>query len=74
LSSARQDEIGVGLRRLDVVVHRPIVRELAGIEQIEPVVDLLLRRRAGEHHGEAALLQVDDQVPSAVERTSSKPG
>src|SRR5204863_8752367 len=28
----------------------------------------------GEHHGEAALLQVDDQVPSAVERTSSKPG
>src|SRR5205823_9261802 len=51
------DKIGLRLRGLDVVVRRPPVGELTGVEEIEVVVDLLPRRRAGEHRCEAALLQ-----------------
>ena len=61
-------EVGLGLRGLDVVGRRPVVRELAGVEQVEVVVDLVLLRRAGEHHRVPALLQVLDQLARARER------
>jgi hypothetical protein len=61
-------EIGLRLRRLDVVVGGPAVRELAGVEQVEVVVELVLRRGAGEHDRQVSLLQVGDQLSRARER------
>src|SRR4051794_15007908 len=54
------DKIGLRLRRLDLVVRRPPISKLAGVEEVEVVVDLLLRRRTGEHRRKTALLQLGD--------------
>ena len=45
----------------------PGVGELARVEQVEVVVDLVGLGRAGQHHGVAALLQVLDQLARARE-------
>jgi hypothetical protein len=47
----RHHEVGLGLGRLDVGGGGPAVRELAGIQEVEVVVDLLLLCRAGQHYG-----------------------
>ena len=62
LLDGRLHEVRLGLRRLDVRGGRPAVGELAGVEQVEVVVDLLLLGRAGEHDRVAAALQVLDQA------------
>src|SRR4051794_35366136 len=62
------DKVGLRLGRLDVVVGRPRIHELAGVEEIEVVVDLLLRRRARQDRREPPRLQVDDQISCALQR------
>src|SRR5690348_11754044 len=62
------NEVGLRLRRLDVVVGRPAVGQLPRVEQLQVAVELILRRRAREHDREAALLQVGDQLTRAFER------
>ena len=62
------DEVGLGLGLLDVVGARPGVDDVARVEQVEVVVELVGLRRAGEDDRVARVLEVDDEVARALER------
>src|SRR4051812_41824053 len=54
-------EVGLRLRRLDVGRRGPRVREPARVEQIQVVLHFVRLRRACEHDGVPALLQICDE-------------
>ena len=60
-------EIGLRLGRLHVARVGPGVDQLAGVEQVEVVIDLVRLGRAGQHDRVAAVLELLDQLARAVE-------
>ena len=68
LVDRRVTRSGSGLVRSHVGRARPAVGELARVEQVEVVVDLVLLGRGGEHERVAAVLQLADQLARARER------
>ena len=67
-STAALHEVGLWLGGLHVVGGGPGVDQVAGVEQVEVVVDLVLLRRAGQHHRVASSLEIGDQLARARER------
>ena len=67
LASAAWIRSGSGFVCLHVGGGRPGVGELARVEQLEVVVDLLLLGRAREHDRVAEGLEVLDQAPRSLE-------
>lgn len=64
----RLHEVGVGLRRLHVVLRRPGVHDLTRPEDVEKALEVPFDRGAREHDDVAARLQVAEQLPRALER------
>src|SRR3954469_22771695 len=62
------DEVGLRLRRLDVVLRRPAVGDVAGVHQLDVLLEVLLDRGACEDDGMAALLEVAHELVRALER------
>ncbi len=67
-STAALDQVGLGLGSLDVGRARVRLDQLAGVEQLDVVLDLVLLRRAREDQRVPAVAQVLEQLARAFER------
>ena len=62
------DEIGLGLGGLDIGGRGPRIGQLASVEQVEVVIDLVRLGGGGQHDDVPEVLEIRDQLPCALER------